>query len=427
VRYFIFFIAAFLPFLAAAQLTGPGMNSVRYTSYPSAPAVKDPVYIYCNSSGTTKGTLSAVRPKGSGVYNYSWFSWNEITKSFSDSIKTDFGVASSTLSNVNEGGYKVKIIKSGLYDTSLVGWVFFDTPPVAEASLQQQLCYRVALKGKAEATVAKFYYYDPSTGEKDSIKNEITFLWSSSPSSFIPAPDFNISPIIENYPIDPPFTRYQLPLTDVTYKLQVSSLGCKSEASFDYKSIHVKAEFSIDPPKGEAPLEVVFTDKSIRGSKYTWEFGDGKYSGKDSISHLVDPDPHIYYKPGEYSAKLTIVSDQACIDFTTLENKIVVEPSELKIPNVFTPDGDGLNDYFAVESKSLRHISMEIFSRSGLKVYTFFGDGEYLRQWKGWDGNVNDSSVPATPGIYFYVIRGYGWDDIDYNSKDYRGFVYLYR
>ena len=110
-----------------------------------------------------------------------------------------------------------------------------------------------------------------------------------------------------------------------------------------------------------------------------------------------------------------------------LENKIIVDPSELKIPNVFTPDGDGLNDYFAVESKSLRYISVEVFSRSGVKVYAFFGEGENLREWKGWDGNVNNSSAKAAPGVYYYVIHGYGWDDIDYNSKDYRGFVYLYR
>ena len=36
-----------------------------------------------------------------------------------------------------------------------------------------------------------------------------------------------------------------------------------------------------------------------------------------------------------------------CIDSMRSEN-IVVDPSKLEIPNVFTPDGDGLNDYFVV-------------------------------------------------------------------------------
>jgi hypothetical protein len=201
------------------------------------------------------------------------------------------------------------------------------------------------------------------------------------------------------------------------------SFGCISESSFFYESIHVKAEFSVDPSKGEAPLEVVFTDKSIRGSEYKWEFGDGK----DSISFLSSPDPHIYYKPGEYSPKLTIVSDKGCIDSMRLDPKIKVDPSELDIPNVFTPDGDGLNEYFKVSSKSLRYISVEVFSKSGMKVYAFQGEGESLRKWEGWDGSVNASSAKATPGIYFYLIRAYGWDDVNYDEKKYRGFVYLYR
>ena len=244
------------------------------------------------------------------------------------------------------------------------------------------------------------------------MRNEKTFIWSSDPNSIIPYPDAEISPIT-----------YSPPLEDVTYKLKVNSLGCSNESSFFYVSIHVKAEFSVDPDKGEAPLEVTFTDKSIRGLNYTWEFGDGS---KDSISYLKDTEPHIFYKPGEYPVKLTIVSDKYCIDTMRFE-KIVVEPSELKIPNVFTPDGDGLNDNFMVESKSLRFISVEIFSRSGVKVYSFSGEGERLREWQGWDGTVNNSSIKASPGIYFFIIRAYGWDDVDYNSKEFRGFVYLYR
>jgi gliding motility-associated-like protein len=260
--------------------------------------------------------------------------------------------------------------------------------------------------------VDTFFYRNPSNGFPVKLPNGVRFLWSSTPASSIPFPDYEINP-----------QTFNPPLVDVVYKLQVSdSFGCLNESSFPYESIHVKADFTVDPDKGEAPLEVTFTDSSIRGDKYTWEFGDGK----DSISDLKDPPPHIYYKPGEYSVKLTIESVLHCIDSMRFE-KIVVDPSELNIPNVFTPDGDGLNDNFIIASKSLRFINVEVFSRSGMKVYSYFGEGERLKSWEGWDGNINNSSIKATPGVYFYIIRAFGWDDVDYNSKEQKGFVYLYR
>jgi gliding motility-associated-like protein len=405
VRYFFLIVAVLLPFISEAQISAPGMSAVRYTSYPSAPAVKDPVFIYCNSAGSQKGTLNAASPGGTGPFDFSWYGWSDVTKSFSTFIYTETGVSTSSLNNLDEGGYKVII--SGGFDTSLVGWIFVDKP-YSSAELQNRTCDYVALKGKA--AVDTFFYKNPADGLPVKLSNGVRFLWSSVPTSSIPFPDFEINP-----------QTFNPPLEDVTYNLQVTdSFGCISESSFFYESIHVKADFSVDPDKGEAPLEVAFTDKSIRAFKYTWEFGD------DTISELADPEPHIYYKPGEYSVKLTIESVLHCIDSMRFD-KIEVELSKLDIPNVFTPNGDGINDNFMVESKSLRYISVEIFSRSGMKVYSYYGEGESVKEWLGWDGNINNSSIKASPGVYFYLIRAYGWDDVEYDGKKYRGFVYLYR
>jgi gliding motility-associated-like protein len=406
-RYIVFILILLIPALAEAQLSAPGMRTVRFTSYPSSPAVKDPVFIYCNDSGSQNGTLIASSPKGTGPFNFSWYQWSDITKSFSILLKTQSGTITSTSDNLGEGGYKVII--SGGYDTSLVGWIFIDKP-YSSAKLQNRTCDYVALNG--EAAVDTFYYRNPVNGIPVKLTNGITFLWSSDPPSTIPRPDFLLDP----QTFDPP-------LFDVTYNLQVTdSFGCASESSFFYESIHVKADFTLEPTKGDAPLEVTFADKSVRASTYRWEFGDNK----DSISVLMNPPPHVYYKPGEYSVKLTVESDKHCIDSMRSVN-IVVNPSVLEIPNVFTPNGDGLNDYFIVEAQSLRYLNIEIYSRSGLKVYNFYGEGENLRTWKGWDGNINDSSRKASPGVYFYIIMASGWDDVVYDSKKTRGVVYLYR
>ncbi len=407
-RYFLIIIILLLPAITEAQLTAPGMKTVRYASYPDAPTVKDPIFIYCNSSGSQKGSLDAVSPGGTGPFNFAWYQWSDITKTFSIALKSETGVLNSTLGDLDQGGYRV-IISGGL-DTILTAWVFIDKP-FSSAALQNQTCDYVALKG--QAAIDTFYYNNISNGIPVKLPNGFTFLWSSDPPSTIPFPDYYLNP----QTFDPP-------LVDVTYNLQVTdSFGCISESSFFYPSIHVKADFSVDPDNGQAPLVVTFTDKSVRASEYRWEFGDGK----DSISTLSNPPPHTYYIPGDYSVELTVRSVLGCIDSLRPDKKIVVDPSELHIPNVFTPDGDGLNDNFMVESKSLRSISMEVFSRSGLRVYSFHATGDFLRGWTGWDGNVNSSSVKAAPGVYFYVIKAYGWDNVAYNGKEYRGVVYLYR
>lgn len=413
-RYFLLTIAVLLPLISEAQLTAPGMDAVRYTSYPSAPDVKDPIFIFCNESGTTKGALDAQSPGGTGPFNFSWYKWSDITKNFSTLLRTDLLVISSSLIDLDEGGYKVFVSDAGEFDTSMVAWIFLDKP-AAVAKLQNFTCDYVALSGKA--AIDTFFYKDPSNGLSVRLRNAVAFMWSSTPSSAIPYPNMQINPVT-----------YSPPLEDVTYKLQVvDSFLCSSKSSFFYQSIHVKADFTADPVKGEAPLEVTFTDKSIRGSTYLWEFGD---HSKDSISTLKNPEPHIYYRPGEYSVKLNVISKDLCVDSLRSDiifGKIVVDPSELKIPNVFTPNGDGFNDYFVVESKSLKNLHVEIFSRSGLMVHGFIGEGDKLKDYHGWDGHVNKSSVEASPGIYIYIIRAQGWDDIVYDSKESRGFLYLYR
>ncbi|MCU0460731.1 MAG: gliding motility-associated C-terminal domain-containing protein [Bacteroidales bacterium] len=408
-RFWVTIFFFILPLSLAAQLDAPGKISVKYTSYPSSPAVKDPIFFYCSSLGTDNGSLTAQKSGGTGTYDFSWYKWNNGTGSFSDFIISETGKVTSTIANRSAGGYRVEIDSSGIEVETLTGWIFFDTPPIAEARLDEERCNRVALDGDTSATTKNFYYNDPVTKNSVTQKNEINFLWSSTPTSIIPLPSFKLDPIT-----------YSPPLEDVTYKLTVNSLGCSSEASFFYAAIRALADFSVDPVEGEAPLEVSFTDKSIRGAEYTWDFGDG------TDTTLKDPPPHIYYKPGEYWVTLDIVSELFCTDAAD-SIKITVEPSELDIPNVFTPDDDGYNDRFRIESKSLRYVSMEVFSQSGLKIYGFSGEGERLKSWDGWDGKINNSSTKARPGIYFYIIRAFGWDDVKYDSKEYRGFVYLYR
>ena len=119
------------------QLSAPGMSAIRYSSYPSARTANDPVFIYCNTSGTQQGALTANSPGGTGPFNFTWNKWSDITKSFSEFIKTETGVFTSSLTNLDEGGYRVTV--SGGYSGTLTGWIHIDKP-FSLAQLQNRTC-----------------------------------------------------------------------------------------------------------------------------------------------------------------------------------------------------------------------------------------------------------------------------------------------
>jgi len=387
-----------------AQITAPGSTAVRMTSYPVTTR-HDPVFIFCTSGPADTGTLSAASPGGTAPFTFTWTRYDQAGGGYTIPVASGTG-ATSTVTGLAEGGYRVRITDAGGFDEMLYAWVNLDKP-FANAALLNFTCDYVALDGTAAPD--HFNYYDPATGGSKRLPNGVVFLWSSTPESLIPFPDVRIDPVISSPP-----------LVDVQYMIQVTdSFGCSASSSFPYTSIHVKAEFTAEPTEGEAPLEVIFTDKSVRGFHYTWEFGD------DSISVLPDPGTHTYYIPGTYYAVLTIESELTCSDVDTVAIK--VDPSLLQIPNVFTPNEDGFNDYFVPEKKSLRYIDVQIFAKSGHRVYRYEGSGETLQDWQGWDGKVNYSERRAQAGAYYYVIRAVGYDDIEYEGREYRGTVYLYR
>ncbi|MFZ2287827.1 MAG: gliding motility-associated C-terminal domain-containing protein [Bacteroidales bacterium] len=402
-RYLVLIIII-LPLALQAQITAPGSSAVRMTDYP-ATARRDPVFIFCVTGPTTTGTLVAASPGGTAPFTFTWARHDQAAGTWTTPVKTESGVT-STASGLAEGGYRVTITDGGGYSTQLYAWVNLDRP-VSTAALLHYTCDYVALDGTALPD--HFYYYDPATNASKRLPNGVRHLWSSVPASAIPYPDLETDPVT-----------FSPPLEDVRYMLAVTdSFGCSTTSSFDYESIHVKAEFTADPTEGEAPLEISFTDKSVRGTSYIWKFGD------DSISTLPDPGTHKYYIPGEYTVTLVIESELTCTDSATVTIEVV--PSMLQIPNVFTPNEDGINDFFIPDKKSLKFLNLQIFAKSGQRVYFYQGDGDDLQSWQGWDGKINYSERRAGPGAYFYVLRASGYDDVEYEGREYRGTVYLYR
>ncbi|MCC6690943.1 MAG: gliding motility-associated C-terminal domain-containing protein, partial [Bacteroidia bacterium] len=171
-----------------------------------------------------------------------------------------------------------------------------------------------------------------------------------------------------------------------------------------------KAGFTPSPTSGTNPLTVYFTNTSTGGTLYKWMLGD---SIQDTTFNIT----HIYKDPGHYIVKLYVTNSFGCIDSLTYDFIKVSEKSLIVVPNVFTPNGDLVNDIFLVKSKGLASLSVQIYDRWGLKIY------EYNSVNGSWDGR-NNNGVAVPDGTYYYLLKAAGDDGEQYDLK---GFLTLIR
>jgi gliding motility-associated-like protein len=87
------------------------------------------------------------------------------------------------------------------------------------------------------------------------------------------------------------------------------------------------------------------------------------------------------------------------IDTFNISTKECEKPikDSISIPNVFTPNGDALNETFKVSSANIEGFRMEIFDRWGLHLATLNSPTE------GWDGKYGKGKA-CTEGTYYYVV-----------------------
>jgi len=86
---------------------------------------------------------------------------------------------------------------------------------------------------------------------------------------------------------------------------------------------------------------------------------------------------------------------------------------DLKVPNVFTPNGDGVNDYFTIRGLA-KGSSLSVYNRLGIEV---FKSDSYEQNWDGKDMADKDLDV----GTYWFVLLPSDMEEVV------KGFVYLKR
>jgi gliding motility-associated-like protein len=136
--------------------------------------------------------------------------------------------------------------------------------------------------------------------------------------------------------------------------------------------------------------QVGFINDSEHGLSYRWDFGDGQLSSEINPSHS-------YFEPGEYQVSLTVTNEEGCVSSVMHGPYIVLAP-DLFIPNVFSPNGDGVNDLFFVNYTGSQPFNAQVFDRWGVKLY------ESRNKVQGWDGNDSEGNA-APDGVYYYIVK----------------------
>lgn len=121
----------------------------------------------------------------------------------------------------------------------------------------------------------------------------------------------------------------------------------------------------------------------------SWNFGDGIFSNEENPVHS-------YVTEGAYVVTQTVTYAYGCVS-TYVITLIVNKGYDLIMPNGFTPNQDGINDYFGPIFLGLNPVGLHVYDTWGELIYS--EQGETIQ---GWNGQVKGQN--AENGNYFYKV-----------------------
>ena len=220
------------------------------------------------------------------------------------------------------------------------------------------------------------------------------------------------------------YTYYRVEITDSRGCVQYDSISTKGYPTPDIQ-IHCEPSDSVYLQNPDITFSFVNnSEDSIAVDHFFWTF-------EHDITSTMNEPVFTYVEPGTFTPSLTVYDDCGCD--TTFTHDVDVLPVELKIPSVFTPNGDGHNDAFVITIKSnsqtpgagnnnrnlaadenkeeplskyYKATELVIFNRWGRIVYH---SKDYQNDWDG--GGLSD-------GTYFYVLKCKGLkEEVQYQGS----------
>lgn len=172
------------------------------------------------------------------------------------------------------------------------------------------------------------------------------------------------------------------------------------------------AKHTANPNPGITNEPVTFSDQSLYKDSivsWFWEFGD--FSNTTKLNNDNSNTKFSYKYPYTYTSVLTVTDKFGCESSDTVLIKI---SGAFKTANVFTPNGDGVNDIFEFDVDIFESYDVLVLNRWGNVVYDKKGvTGTYI-----WNGTHNDGNE-CTDGVYFFKVVGTIKDKTPFEASGY--------
>lgn len=175
------------------------------------------------------------------------------------------------------------------------------------------------------------------------------------------------------------------------------------------------AEFEADPAismmseNGGVVNFINYADESMvtgNSGSFYWDFGDG------TVDSTTFAGPHTFTSWGDFNVTLHVESNSGCS--SEIIHTVVID-QDLIFPNVITPNGDGINDVFAIENLNTninpedpdgyRNNHLMIYDRWGKKVYDAKNYDTYANNGTIYPGNQVFDASGLQDGVYYYSFH----------------------
>jgi gliding motility-associated-like protein len=197
-----------------------------------------------------------------------------------------------------------------------------------------------------------------------------------------------------------------------TYTFTVTDTNhCSLDSSYYVDVLRLpKIDFTTDPKDTIYLTKPVITVSFPDSSEYHLTNWEWVFSDTTKVPN-INPVAYAYpdtTSPGLHSIKLNFTDQNGCD--TTITHDITVKLAKLKIPNVFTPDNNDINETFTIKLEDSELDFSEVYMSNELQVIDRWGRKVYSKSnYKSgeWDG------AKLSDGAYFYILTCTGYYGVD--------------